>query len=209
MKTNKNIERLKGAVVGVILILILTATAPALARVAQETITVNFNNIRFAVNGQVVQTEQEAFIFQGRTYLPVRDVAEALGLEVTWENATNIVHLTSRTSQNVVPNYPPHNPPSTPPQTHSPGHGSSSNRHGSRPTNPTISLQRAIEIAQNDLAQRGIDATFLKDSGMDFERGQWVWELEFRVTGPQGRHGIIEYYINIDNGDIVKFEWDD
>jgi len=78
------------------------------------------------------------------------------------------------------------------------------NRNGDRPRNPAVSLDRAIEIAYADLAERGIDAVYRADSGMDWERGQWVWELEFR----SGRN-MIEYYINVDTGEIVKFEWDD
>ena len=80
---------------------------------------------------------------------------------------------------------------------------------GNRPANPAISLQRAIEIAEADLAERGISATFHHDSGMDWERRQWVWELEFRVTDAHRGQHTIEYYINVDTGDIVKFEWDD
>ena len=78
---------------------------------------------------------------------------------------------------------------------------------GNRPSNPEISLERAIEIAYSDLARRGINATFSRDSGMDWERGQWVWELLFRTQGE--RMPLIEFYINVDNGSIVKFEWDD
>ncbi|MCL2566327.1 MAG: hypothetical protein FWE24_11080 [Defluviitaleaceae bacterium] len=78
---------------------------------------------------------------------------------------------------------------------------------GNRPANPVISLDRAIEIAYADIAARGINATFRTDSGMSWERGQWVWELEFRTHGE--RMPIIEFYINVDNGNIVKFEWDD
>ena len=78
---------------------------------------------------------------------------------------------------------------------------------GTRPSNPAISLDRAIEIAYADLASRGIDATYRSHSGMDWERGQWVWELLFRTHGE--RMPLIEYYINADNGNIVKFEWDD
>lgn len=74
-----------------------------------------------------------------------------------------------------------------------------------RPTNPAISLERAIEIAQADLARRNITATFRRDSGMSWERNQWVWELEFRPTTGRGE---IEYYINVTTGAIVKFEWD-
>ena len=89
---------------------------------------------------------------------------------------------------------------------HSGGQGQGSGRNN-RPSNPAISLDRAIEIAYADLANRSINATFHRDSGMDWERGQWVWELEFRTQGE--RMPIIEFYINVDNGNIVKFEWDD
>jgi len=199
------------SVIIAIVVLLSTVTAIAVlarARVAQETITVNFNNIRIAIDGQRVYTEFEPFVFQGRTYLPVRDVAEAMGFEVTWEAATNTVHLTSR-NLNVAPNYPPHqpaapapNPPQTPTTPTPPATGD--RRSSSRPSDPAISLQRAIEIAEADLARRGINATFRRDSGMDWERGQWVWELEFR---PATGRGEIEFYINVDTGAIVKFEF--
>ena len=83
----------------------------------------------------------------------------------------------------------------------------STSGQGSRPSSPAISLDRAIEIANADLASRGINATYRSNSGMDLERGQWVWELLFSTQGE--RMPLIEYYINVDNGNIVKFEWDD
>lgn len=205
-------ERLQGMLMGVILATSLGLTIPTLARTGQETITVAFNNIRIAVNGNVVATEFDPFVFEGRTYLPVRDVANAVGYDVTWEATTNTVHLTSgQQTISAVPNYPAHNPSPQPmpiastPTIPQPSSHSSTNR----PSNPTISRERAIEIAETDLVARGIIATFHSDSGMDWERGQWVWELEFRVTNaPRGRH-VIEYYINVDTGAIVKFEQGD
>jgi len=86
-------------------------------------------------------------------------------------------------------------------------HSTHTHSRGNRPSNPAISLERAIEIAYADLAARGIDATYRSNSGMDWERGQWVWELLFRTQGE--RMPFIEFYINVDTGDIVKFEWDD
>ena len=76
-----------------------------------------------------------------------------------------------------------------------------------RPSNTTISLDRAIEIANADLARRGINATYRSNSGIDREKGQRVWELLFTTNG--GHMPFIEYYINADDGNIVKFEWDD
>ena len=78
---------------------------------------------------------------------------------------------------------------------------------GERPENPDITRERAIEIAYADLAVRGIDAAYRSNSGVDRERGQLVWELLFRTTGE--RMPFIEYYINAENGNIVKLEWDD
>jgi len=198
-------ERIKGIVIGVVITAIfMTIAIPAFARMSQETITVNFNNIRIAIDGQVIQTENEPFVHNGRTYLPVRDVADAMGFDVTWENATNTVHLTSRTNLNAVPNYPPHVIPTPVPPVEDLIPSNYQNRNN-RPSNPAISLERAIEIAYADLAARNISATFRANSGMDWERGQWVWELEFRPTVGRGE---IEYYINVNTGDIVKFEFD-
>jgi len=70
-----------------------------------------------------------------------------------------------------------------------------------------ITRQRAIDIAYEFLAAQGINATFLEDSGMEWEYGQLVWELLFRAHGE--RMPYIEFYINAENGNIVKFEWDD
>ena len=209
MLKGKFAERIKGIAIGVILTTIFAATAiPAFASARQETITVNFNNIRIAIDGQVVQTENEPFVHNGRTYLPVRDVADAMGFDVTWEDATNTAHLTSRSGVGAAPNYPPHNPITPVPPigeiSPSPSPSTGGNQSNS-PSNPAISLERAIEIAYADLTARNISATFRTHSGMDWERGQWVWELEFRPT--TGR-GVIEYYINVNTGAIVKFEWD-
>jgi len=88
-----------------------------------------------------------------------------------------------------------------------PAANTSNSSRWTRPSNPAITLDQAIEIAYADLERRGINATYRSNSGLDFERGQWVWELLFRT---QGEHmPLIEYYINVDTGDIVKFEWDD
>jgi len=81
------------------------------------------------------------------------------------------------------------------------------NDNDQRPENPEISLDQAIQIAYEDLEGRGITATFREDSGMALERGQWVWELLFATEGES--MPFVEYYISVDDGSIVKFEWDD
>jgi len=82
-----------------------------------------------------------------------------------------------------------------------------SNDRGQHPESPEVSLEQAIQIAYDDLEDRGITATFREDSGMELERGQWVWELLFATEGES--MPFVEYYISVDDGSIVKFEWDD
>jgi len=83
------------------------------------------------------------------------------------------------------------------------------NQAGQADTNesPALSLEDAVEIAYADLARRGISASFQSSSGIEREYGQYVWELLFRTHGE--RMPFIEYYISVENGSIVKFEWDD
>jgi len=128
------------------------------------------------------------------------------------EQSTSETNNTEATQQTTPDSTPPQtgDPTTQPTQETTPQPSpSSGSGQGNRPSKPTISLQRAIEIAYADLANRGIAATFREDSGMEWERGQWVWELEFRETNaPIGRH-VIEYYINVDTGAIVKSEQGD
>ena len=91
------------------------------------------------------------------------------------------------------------------PSPNPPGGGGSSPSPGPVPPgggNTTISLERAIGIAQADLTTRGIGANHI-GSSTGTERGVRVWELEFRRTD-NGR--VIEYYIDMNTGAIVKFE---
>jgi len=104
---------------------------------------------------------------------------------------------------NPPPTQAPQQPPTqnNPIPTQAPAH----NRNN-RPTNPPVSRAQAIDIANAYLAQQGISAQFRADSGMDWERGRWVWELEFRGGGM-----VYEFYIDVNTGEIVKFEaeiWD-
>ena len=46
------------------------------------------------VNGQSVKLDSHAFIENGRTYLPVRFIAEARGAAVTWDGATSTATIT-------------------------------------------------------------------------------------------------------------------
>jgi hypothetical protein len=82
-------------VMALIIGLIGTATAAA----GQRSENLNFMDIKITLDGQVVTPTDvegnvvEPFAIDGTTYLPVRGIASALGLDVTWDDTTSTVVL--------------------------------------------------------------------------------------------------------------------
>jgi hypothetical protein len=82
-----------------IMALILTAAIPAMAASTEKKISAYFNNIKIYINDVLIQPKDaagntiEPFIYNGTTYLPVRAVADALGVNVVWEGKKNSVYL--------------------------------------------------------------------------------------------------------------------
>ncbi|MCL1924205.1 MAG: PepSY domain-containing protein [Defluviitaleaceae bacterium] len=73
--------------------------------------------------------------------------------------------------------------------------------------NPTISLNQAMELAYQDLSNRGVTAVFRKDYGIDYHNGRLAWKLKFRPLENTNR-GEITHYIDIHTGEIINFGWD-
>jgi hypothetical protein len=66
-----------------------------------KNISVIYRNIGIVVNGaEVKSTQGEPFIYEGRTYVPLRAVAEALGTEVSWDGQANRVHINGKVDLN-------------------------------------------------------------------------------------------------------------
>jgi hypothetical protein len=93
-------DRLKGFTVGfIVAALLFGAAAMAFASVGTYPLTASFADIRIFVDNRQVDPRDvsgasvEPFIINGTTYLPVRAVAEALGMEVRWDNAAKSVHI--------------------------------------------------------------------------------------------------------------------
>lgn len=90
-------------IISLILILCLTLGLGVSAAAASgtETVTIHYRGIRIEVDGETLNpcdvsgNSTEPFIYNGSTYLPVRAVAGALGLNVAWDEATSTVTLTS------------------------------------------------------------------------------------------------------------------
>ncbi len=83
----------------IMLILLFVLCLPAIASNGAKTAELFYRDIKIKLNGRVITpkydngTVVEPFIIDGTTYLPVRAVAEALGLCVEWDDATSTVIL--------------------------------------------------------------------------------------------------------------------
>ncbi|MBB3109736.1 protocatechuate 3,4-dioxygenase beta subunit [Paenibacillus phyllosphaerae] len=94
----------KGFVTGVVLTAVLTVPFTSFADAVQKKITVTYNNIKVTMNGQAVSLKDangntvEPFAYNGSVYLPLRTLAETLGMDVTYTNSTQTVALTNSTT---------------------------------------------------------------------------------------------------------------
>lgn len=90
----------------VVAILVVSCFAVLGANISKQ-VDIYYRNIKININGTEhnptnAQGETvEPFIYDGTTYLPVRAVADALGMDVAWDDATSTVTLTDKSSGNV------------------------------------------------------------------------------------------------------------
>ena len=86
-------------VICMVLVLAAVFATTAFATVGSRTAELFYNNIKVMINGkEVTPTDAsgnavEPFIIDGTTYLPVRGVASALGMNVGWDDSTKTVKL--------------------------------------------------------------------------------------------------------------------
>ena len=120
----KKLNNIKWFSLGVIVCILVSSLAfSAIAANRQQQATLLFRDIRITLDGDEIVPRDaagnivEPFIIDGTTFLPVRGVAGALGLDVDWIDATSTVVLTSGIAQPPQPPAPP--PPPSPPATQS------------------------------------------------------------------------------------------
>lgn len=85
-----------------VLVLVLSVSALAASGLVKD-IRVQMGGIQVIVKGKPLEMKDatgatvEPIIYNGTTYLPVRAVAEAIGMEVNWDGNTNTVSLGGKT----------------------------------------------------------------------------------------------------------------
>lgn len=95
-------ERTQGFVSGILVsALVFSLLGTAAATIGSRTLTADYNDIKIELNGQQLTPTDaagnpvEPFAVNGTTYLPVRAVGDALGIDVDWDGATSTVLLSS------------------------------------------------------------------------------------------------------------------
>ncbi len=96
-------KRMQGLAAGLLVGTLLTSGI-AFAKKASQTTELFYNDIKITLNGkEVLPTDAngnyvEPFTISGTTYLPVRGVANALGMNVEWDGANRTVVLSNALS---------------------------------------------------------------------------------------------------------------
>jgi len=92
---------MKKKIIAVLLSLSILFLVTAVAKAATVTNQVSISQvIKLIVNGKTINVlaNEEPVIFKGRTFVPIRIVAEALNLKVDWDSKNKIVKITGKTT---------------------------------------------------------------------------------------------------------------
>jgi hypothetical protein len=102
------------AVMAMLLLVVLTLGAMSAAVTGPAELW--YNDIKITLDGEEIVPKDAAgnivspFIIDGTTYLPVRAVAQAVDLDVEWDEISNTVKLSGTPTQDEVPVYSRDNP---------------------------------------------------------------------------------------------------
>lgn len=88
-KINK--DNLKGFVICFVMMNVISLSLLSFA--TMKNISIFLNDIKIKINGKIINTDSPAFIFNGRTYVPIRFVAEELNSNVEWNKTDNTVEI--------------------------------------------------------------------------------------------------------------------
>ncbi|MFI3231523.1 MAG: PepSY domain-containing protein, partial [bacterium] len=88
---------MKKLITGVVIGATIVGTTSIFADDLVQMIEAKYMVDKISINGVDTGKANNAFISNGTTYLGVRDISEALGLEVNWDGTTNSIDINSPT----------------------------------------------------------------------------------------------------------------
>jgi len=90
---------MKKFIAGLIIGLMLTSTVSFAANQDISAVLTNFN---FVVNGQAKTISTQPIAYNGTSYLPVRELSNLLGYEVTYNESSRTISLTNPSESNAL-----------------------------------------------------------------------------------------------------------
>lgn len=93
-----NLKKLTKAVLLSSLGILVFMGSVAYALNTNKNITVLYRDIKIYINGTRVYPELEPFIYEGRTFVPLRFVAENFNKEVLWDESTKTIDINDKAS---------------------------------------------------------------------------------------------------------------
>ena len=92
---------MKKFIAGVLIGIFSMSSTYVFASNATKTAQISYQNIRVVVDGVPVSInqEQEPFIYNGTTYLPVRAIGDAFGKNVSWDGGSKTVYIGENPNQ--------------------------------------------------------------------------------------------------------------
>lgn len=170
-------------------LLVGVLSLPTLAASGSRIAQLDYANMKVTLNGQAVDlrdaygNEVEPFTINGTTYLPVASIGKALGLNVSWDNSTKTVILTTAS-----------------------GGQSTGTNSGATNTNTNtgsyIGEAKAKEIALSHAGVSASQATFVR-SQFEYDDGRAVYDVDFWSGNKE-----YDYEIDALSGTIVSYDFD-
>lgn len=98
-------EKFRKSMAGIIAGVICLSGFSTFAKEALSTIQVKYNNIKLSVNGNEATIEESAepFVYQGKTYVPLEDLAKSLGYNVERNENGSQINLSNNMGQTQKP----------------------------------------------------------------------------------------------------------
>lgn len=118
----------------------------------EDGIGITLNGARFTPR-DAAGKQVPVFLYNGTTYVPVRAISEAMGMDVSFNSATRTVQLTTADR-------------------------TASQQGASSASGNYISADRAKQIALNDAGVKEANAVFLR-ANLDWDDGRMKYEVEF------------------------------
>lgn len=130
----------------------VTATATSKRSIqVEDGVGITLNGAKFTPR-DASGKEVSVFLYNGTTYVPVRAISEAMGMDVSFNSSTRTVQLTTADR--------------------------SASQQGSSASGDYISADRAKQIALNDAGVKESAAVFLR-ANLDWDDGRMKYEVEF------------------------------